>query len=360
MRPLTGIPILLVVLYAMFWFVGVFVAQTVVELTEEVVMSGYYGTFIANFIHRFLAAGTFLGDLLVGEFGVLTMAPIYLLGLLLPLVIGFYIVLSLMEDSGYLPRLATLVDRLLTGLGLNGRAVIPMILGFGCVTMATITTRLLGSNRERLIATVLLGVTIPCSAQLGVIAGLIAPLGFSYLLFYVLTIFIVFVVLGTALNKVLPGESTYLLIDLPPLRLPRLKNVFSKTYMKSLAFMKEAAPLFVLAAVLITTLQYIGVLTWMQNSLAPLTVGWLGLPAEASTSFIMGIMRRDFGAAGLYSLALTPVQTLVGLVVITLFVPCIASIMVMVKERGWREGLYIWTGSLLIAFFVGGILARII
>ena len=358
-RPMTGFPILLGMLYAIYWFIGVFVAQTVVEFTEDVVMNELYGGFISSFIFRFFSEESFLGELLAGDFGVLTMAPIYLIGLLLPLIIGFYLALSIMEDSGYLPRLATLVDRALTGLGLNGRAVIPMILGFGCVTMATITTRLLGSKRERIIATALLGVTIPCSAQIGVITGLIAPLGFSYLVMYVGTIFLVFVLVGTLLNKVLPGESTHLLIDLPPLRLPRIKNILSKTYTKSLYFMKEAAPLFALAAVVITILQYTGALEWLQVAVAPLTVGWLRLPSEATTAFIMGIMRRDFGAAGLYGMDLTAAQTLIGLVTITLFVPCIASIMVMIKERGWRDGSYIWVGSLLIAFLVGGILARI-
>lgn len=359
-RPVTGIPILLGILYAMYWFIGVFVAQTVVEITEEVIMSEYYGEFITSLIFRLFAEGTFPGQLLAGEFGILTMAPIYLLGLLLPLVIGFYLALSVMEDSGYLPRLATLVDRVLTGLGLNGRAIIPIILGFGCVTMATITTRLLGSKRERIIATVLLGITIPCSAQLGVIAGLIAPLGLNYLLIYVSTILLVFIILGTALNRLLPGESTHLLIDLPPLRMPRAKNVLAKTYTKSKSFMREAAPLFVLAAVVITVLEFTGALAWLQEVLSPLTSGWLGLPKEATTAFIMGIMRRDFGAAGLYGLAMTPQQTLVGLVTITLFVPCIASIMVMVKERGWKDGTYIWAGSLVTAFLVGGILARLL
>lgn len=359
-RPITGVPILFAILVAMYWFIGVFVAQTVVGVTEETIMLGIYSEFITALIFRFFSPEGFLGILLAGEFGVLTMAPIYLLGLLMPLVVGFYLALSVLEDSGYLPRLATLVDRMLTGLGLNGRAIIPVILGFGCVTMATITTRLLGSKRERLIATVLLGVTIPCSAQIGVIAGLIAPLGARYLAIYVLTIFTVFIILGTVLNKLLPGESTHLLIDLPPLRLPRIKNVLTKTYLKSVAFIREAAPLFVLAAVAITVLSYTGALLVLQNWLAPLTEGWLRLPKETATAFVMGIMRRDFGAAGLYALTLTPQQTLVGLVTITLFVPCIASIMVMVKERGWKDGTAIWVGSLVIAFLVGGVIARLL
>jgi ferrous iron transport protein B len=227
-RPVVGLPALLLFLVAMYYFIGVFIAQVVVDFTEEVLLTEYYGTFIENLVSRFISADTLLGNILIGEFGLLTMTVIYLFGLLLPLIIGFYLALSLMEDSGYLPRLATLVDRVLMGLGLNGRAVIPMILGFGCVTMATITTRLLGSRRERVIATVLLGITIPCSAQLGVIAALIAPLGIGYFFGYIAVILIVFVLLGTGLNRVLPGSSTDLLIDLPPLRLPLFKNVAKK------------------------------------------------------------------------------------------------------------------------------------
>jgi len=292
------------------------------------------------------------------------MVPIYLFGLLLPLVVGFYFFLSLMEDSGYLPRIAALVDRVLTSLGLNGRAVIPMILGFGCVTMATITTRLLGSKREKFIATMLLGLAIPCSAQLGVIMGLIAPLGFNAFMIYTITIFTVFVVTGTLLNKLMPGESTDLLIDLPPLRLPRLTNVLRKTYTKSLMFLKEASPLFVLGGLLITIMQFTGLLDSIANALAPLTVGFLKLHPKVAQAFIMGIVRRDFGAAGLNDLAaqglLNGPQVIVSLVAITLFVPCIAAIMVIFKERSWQESALIWIGSFIISFLTAGILAQFI
>jgi ferrous iron transport protein B len=357
MRPLTGIAILLAVLAAAYWLIGVFVAQTVVEITEEVIMGQYYYNFIMNLVTRFIAEDSVIGAILVGEFGLLTMTPIYLLGLLLPLVVGFYLLLSAMEDSGYLPRVATLVDKAMTKIGLNGRAIIPIILGFGCVTMATITTRLLGSRRERVIATALLGIAIPCSAQLGVIAGLISPLGAGYITLYGITIVAVFGLVGLMLNKVLPGESTHLLIDLPPLRLPRLENVFKKTFTRSWHFLSEAAPLFALGALIITAMQLTGFLELLQNVMAPVTTGLLRLPRETATAFIMGIVRRDFGAAGLYDMNLTPVQTLVSLVTITLFVPCIASVMIIFKERSWKESVAIWLGSFATAFLVGGILA---
>ncbi|MDP3058266.1 MAG: ferrous iron transport protein B, partial [bacterium] len=298
-NPVTGIPMLMAVLYAMYYIIGVFIAQTVVGVTEEALMQGIYEPAVRTFVERYMVLESVLGQILVGEFGLLTMTLTYVFGLLLPLVIGFYLTLSILEDSGYLPRIAALVDRAMTSIGLNGRAVIPMILGFGCVTMATITTRLLGTSREKLIAIVLLAVTIPCSAQLGVIVGLLGPLGWQYMLIYVGTVFSVFVAIGVILNKVLPGKSSDLLIDLPPLRLPRLDNVFKKTFNKSYMFLSEATPLFALGALIITILNLSGLLLSMQDALSPLTVGWLRLPKEAANAFIMGIVRRDFGAAGL-------------------------------------------------------------
>ncbi|SKC39141.1 ferrous iron transport protein B [Maledivibacter halophilus] len=364
LKPLTGIPILFVTLYIMYQAIGVFMAQTVVGITEEVIMGKYYYNFIMNILGSLLKDSSLIGQLLIGEFGLITMVPIYILGLLLPLVVGFYFFLSILEDSGYLPRIAALVDRALTSLGLNGRAIIPMILGFGCVTMATITTRLLGSKREKFIATMLLGLAIPCSAQLGVIMGLIAPLGLKALIIYCLTIFIVFVLTGTLLNKLMPGESSDLLIDIPPLRLPRLSNVLKKTYVKSIMFLKEATPLFIIGGLLITVLQYTGLLDSIASGLSPFTVGFLKLPPEVSQAFIMGIVRRDFGAAGLNDLAsqglLSGPQLITSLVAITLFVPCIAAIMVIFKERSWQESVLIYVGSFIISFLTAGILAQII
>ncbi|MDW7670072.1 MAG: ferrous iron transport protein B [Bacillota bacterium] len=363
-QPVTGIPILMASLWVMYQLVGVIIAQTVVDFTEGIIMGTYYLDWITGITAPFVTDTTLIGRLLIGEFGILTMTPVYILGLLMPLVIGFYLFLSVMEDSGYLPRVATLVDRLLNGLGLNGRAIIPMILGFGCVTMATITTRILGSKRERFIATMLLGLAIPCSAQLGVIAGLIAPLGPKILLIYVGTIVAVFVITGTLLNKLMAGESTALFIDIPPLRLPRISNVLRKTWNKSLMFLKEAAPLFAVGAVIITLLQASGLLEGMIRLATPLTRDFLRLDPQVTQAFIMGIIRRDFGAAGLDTLAsqglLSPMQLLVSLVAITLFVPCAAAVIVIFKERSWRESALIWIGSFIISFLTAGLLAQIV
>ncbi|MBS4024128.1 MAG: ferrous iron transport protein B [Clostridia bacterium] len=359
-NPITGVPILAGVMYLMYQLVAVFIAQTVVGFTEETVMIEMYEPFIVNLVGKLFAEESILGILLIGEFGVLTMTVIYILGLLLPLVLGFYSFLSAMEDSGYLPRVAAMVDRVLGFIGLNGRAVIPFILGFGCVTMATITTRLLGSDKERKIATFLLALAIPCSAQIAVIVALLAGLGVKVAIAYVAIMFTVLVIIGTILNKILPGQSTHLMIDLPPLRLPRVENVLKKTTIKTWYFLREATPLFAIGALAIGILQVSGLLDIIQVGLAPLTEGWLKLPKEAATAFIMGFVRRDFGAAGLFDLTLTPVQTLVALVTISLFVPCIASGLIIIKEQGKKHAAMMWASVLVLAFFFGGLLAQIL
>jgi ferrous iron transport protein B len=252
-----------------------------------------------------------------------------------------------------------LADRALSGIGLNGRAVIPLILGFGCVTLATIVTRVLGSERERRIAVFLLGLAIPCSAQLAVIAGLLTTLGGIYVITYVTVIFTILVVVGTLLNRFLPGESTDLLIDLPPLRIPRVDNVLKKTITKSYRFLLEATPLFAGGALLIGILQVTGLIQLLQTGLKPLTVGWLGLPKETAAIFIMGFIRRDFGAAGLANLPLTSMETVIGLITITLFVPCIASTLIIFKERGRKEAFIMWPAIMITAFLIGGLTSKI-
>lgn len=409
-NPLLGFPILAVILYAVYFFVGVFVAQDVVGFTEGTVGKGFVEFHIKSWLARGAATtvtvdvldaeGEVAGSsdfrfpeglkadydlwaearalpagrdaeyhfafdspwmvLFFGEFGAVTMTLTYLVFLLLPLVLGFYFALSVLEDSGYLPRLATLVDRVLRFVGLNGRAVIPLILGFGCVTMATITTRLLGTQREKTIATTILQLAIPCSAQLGVIAALLATAGATATLIYSGVIFSFLVLVGTVMNRSLPGETSPLLIDLPHMRMPRLDNVVKKTAYKTWFFMKEASPWFFIGALSVSILQVTGALERIMDALEPLVVSWLQLPREASTAFVMGLVRRDFGAAGLYDLNLDPFQTVAALVTITLFVPCVASLMVMLKERGLREGAIIWVGSLVLAIGIGGIVSQIL
>lgn len=304
-----------------------------------------------------------IANALAGEYGVLTLTVTYLLGLLFPLVLAFYFGLSLLEDSGYLPRLAVLVDRILCKFGLNGRAIIPLILGLGCVTMATVTTRLLSSNREKIIATALLGVAIPCSAQLGIVSGTLAKVGgFLPWAVYGGVIGTILGITGVMLNKLMPGKAVGLLIDLPPMRLPRLGNVLNKTWTKSFNFLKESISMFAIAGLVVTVAQETGLLNVIIDVLRPITVNLLQLPPDPRipTTFILGIVRRDFAAFGLTDVGLTPVQAVVAMIVITLFVPCIATLGVMIKERGPKIAFSIWVGSWVAAFVIGGALARVL
>lgn len=411
LHPLYGSLVSLLVCYLIFYqLLGVIVAGQVVDLTEKKVMRVYYEPFVRKTTAMFFPAtitvdskkfdfpnGTLsnpqllqqlesttsgiapetvkydfwsrhnfasvIGNILTGEYGVLTLTVTYLLGLLMPLVLAFYFGLSLMEDSGYLPRLAVLVDRLLNKVGLTGRAIIPLILGLGCVTMATVTTRLLSTNREKIIATALLGIAIPCSAQLGIVSGTLARAGGTLpWVIYCGIVAAILVGTGLLLNKVMPGKSGALMIDLPPMRLPRADNVLKKTWNKSFNFMLESIPMFCLAGLVVSIGQMTGLLDLLVNSMRPLTVGLLNLPPDEriATTFILGIVRRDFAAFGLTDVALTAAQAVVAMVVITLFVPCIATVGVMIKERGPAIAMTIWIGSWLFAFIVGGILARLL
>lgn len=360
LHPLTGLPLLAGLLSIIYEVLGRFVAGTVVGFTEGTVMKGLYEPFVRGLVAHVFAPGSVPYTLLAGEFGMLTMTVTYLLGVILPLVIGFYLVMSFLEDSGYLPRIAALADRSLNALGLNGRAVIPLILGLGCVTMGTLTTRVLGSRRERFIATALMAIALPCSAQIAVITAMMARLGPGYALAYFGMLLLIFVSLGTVLDKITPGVSTDLLIDLPPLRLPQVGNVFRKTFTKTWHFMTEVFLFFLGGSALIATLQVTGALTAIQRFAAPLVVDWLRLPPQAATAFVMGFVRRDFGAAGFLSMHLTAPQLLVAMVTITLFVPCIASVMVILKERGLRYLAGLFVGSMALAFTVGGLLARVL
>lgn len=314
--------------------------------------------FSSNLSYSFLSS---IGTIIAGQYGVLTLTVTYLIGLLLPLVLAFYTALAILEDSGYLPRLAVLMDGILTKLGMNGRAIIPLVLGLGCVTMAAVTTRLLTTKREKIIAMTVLGFAIPCSAQLGVIQTLLAKSGgIKAWLVWVSILTMILILTGYVMNKFLPGKPSPLLIDLPPFRIPRLKNIYNKTKTKVLFFMTEAAPAFFLAAFIVAILQVTGILNKVIYFFEPISTNLLHLPKEVSVSFILGMVRRDFGAFGLTDLPMTSAQLTVASVVLTLFVPCIATVSVMAKEQSWKVACGIWISSIILSITTGSILARII
>ncbi len=317
-----------------------------------------------------LAAGSLLPALtwatglitvLLGQYGVLTITVTYLLGVLMPLVFFFYLSWSLLEDSGYLPRLALLADRFMVSLGLNGRGVIPLTIGFGCVTMAMVTTRMLPTRREQTIAMILLAFAIPCSAVLGIIQGLLVRLGgLEGWLIWCGIIVATLLITGNIAQALIPGKAAPLFIELPRLRWPNPNNVLRKSTHRTWFFLLESGVAFFWAALVVALFQVTGLLGGIIEAFNPLIVGLLHLPESVSVSFLLGMIRRDFGAFGLLDLPLSKVQAVVAATTLTLFLPCIATLAVMIRERGWGLSLGIWFGSWVLGFGVGGILTRIL
>lgn len=363
LHPVWGPGILLGVLAALFWFVGVVGAQWLVGLLEENLFGEIINPFMADLTAR-LTPLPWLQALLVGEYGLWTMGVTYAVALILPIVTTFFIAFGALEDSGYLPRLAVLSNRAFSALGLNGKAVLPMVLGLGCVTMATVTTRTLETRRERFLVTLLLALAMPCSAQLGVMMGLLASVSLGASLIWVGAVLVVLLVVGWLAARLLPGERQPLVLELPPLRWPLFSAILVKTLARLEWYMKEVLPMFLLGAFVMFLLDQAGGLAWLITAAEPLTVSWLGLPAAAAPAFVLGFMRRDFGATGFFLLnaagALTPAQTVVAMVTITLFIPCIASVMIIAKEHGSRVAAGMTALIFPLAFLVGGLLQRLL
>ncbi len=352
LAPVTGIPILVLVLLLLYLLVGVLGAQVLVDWLEVGVFERLVNPWINQTTER-LVPWPLARSLVAGEYGIFTLGVRYAVAIILPIVGTFFLAFSIIEDSGYLPRLALLIDRMFKKIGLNGRAVIPIVLGFGCDTMATVVTRTLETTREKLISTMLLALAIPCSAQLGVIFAILAGRPFALAL-WAGTVFAVFLFIGFLAARIMPGEQPYFYMELPPLRIPRPSNVLMKTYTRMEWYFKEVLPLFILASALIWLGQVSGAFQAIVGALEPL-VRLLGLPDETAIAFLFGFFRRDYGAAGLYDIQglMTGVQLTVAAVTLTLFVPCIAQLSVMLKERGWKKALSVVAFIFPFAFLVG-------
>ncbi len=362
-HPVWGGGILIIVLLALYWFVGIFGAGTLVGMLEENLFGEIINPWLTNIFTRFIP-NTFVTELIVGEYGLWTMGMTYALALILPIVSTFFLAFGIMEDSGYLPRLAALSNRVFEILGLNGKAVLPMVLGLGCVTMATLTTRVLDSKRERFLVTLLLALAVPCSAQLGVVMGMLAAISPWATLIWGGVVLGVLLLVGWLAAKLTSGERTALLIEIPPLRWPVASNVLLKTLARLEWYLKEVVPLFLLGTAVMFTLNKIGVLPWLNTAMEPLVVNWLGLPPQASEAFLMGFIRRDFGATGLFIMEangfLSPHQVVVAMVAITLFIPCVASVFMIARERGNRTAIGMIFLIFPLAFLIAGLLSKIL
>ncbi|HHT9117208.1 MAG TPA: FeoB small GTPase domain-containing protein [Candidatus Hypogeohydataceae bacterium YC38] len=397
MHPVAAYPILIVALWLIYKLVGVFGAGVCVDFLEDKFFgqagqpSGGFDLWVAvpftsieyTLTHvNFQGLNYYLGLLankivstqnlayelfLDSKAGLIQVGLTYALAIVFPIVGFFFLAFGLMEDSGYLPRLAVMLDRLFKKIGLAGKAVLPMVLGLGCGTMAVLTTRILDTKKERLISTLLLALAIPCSAQLGVISFVLGRISGLYFALYIFVIGCQLLLVGFVASKILPGARSDFLLEVPPFRLPKFSNILIKTAYRVKWFLKEAVPLFLLGTLGLFVATKLGVLKYMEMAGRPV-VGLLDLPPETTEGFLLGFLRRDYGAVSIFKalestrggLGPDPIQLLVSLVVITLFVPCLASFFVIIKERGPIKAMLIMTFIIPYAFLVGGMLNLIL
>lgn len=358
-HPIWGMPFLAIILFIMYEFVGVFGAGTAVDFFENTLFGGFINPAAIWLFNTFIPI-EIVRELFVGQYGIITMALAYGFAIVLPIVTTFFIVFSILEDSGYLPRLALLVNRFFNILGLNGKAVLPMVLGLGCDTMATMSARILETRKERILITLLLALGVPCSAQLGVILGMTAMLSLKATLLWVTVVSGVMVLVGYLSSRILPGKQSDFILELPPLRLPVFSNILIKTFARIEWYLKEIIPIFILGTLILFVLDKTQLILWIEQISEPVVQNLLGLPAKATEAFLIGFLRRDYGAAGLFNLAnqglLDANQIVVSVVTITLFMPCIANLLMIIKELGWKVALAMSLFIVPFAFVVGGII----
>jgi len=343
LRPATGLPLAAVVLFLAFQLV-IGLGEFLHEFMEDYVFEGFYETLIL-YLSEALGGRGFLHDILIGQLvdgavdfeeslGVLTTGVFVELGVVLPFLAVFYMVLGFLEDSGYLPRLAVMVDRSMHRLGLHGYSIIPMVLGFGCNVPAALAARNLESRRERFIACTLMSVAIPCMAQLALIVGLVGRHGLDYLAVVFASLFFIWVVLGLIIDRVMPGYTPSMVIEIPPYRIPSFKAQVKKLGMRIRGFLVHATP-YILGGILVVNILYtLGIIHFLGVLFAPAVQGLLGLPGDAVSTLLIGFLRKDVAVAMMIPLGLTARQLVIGAVVLAAYFPCAATFTVLVKELG--------------------------
>ncbi len=355
-RPLTGIPIMIIVLIGLFSFL-IFGGG----LLEELFSLGWDITIrpliiaVSNLISNNMVDIIFIEGL---SFGVEAT-----LSIVLPYVFTFYILLGILEDTGYLTRIAFLTDSVMHKIGLHGKSVIPLMMGLGCSVPAIMSTRILTTKRERVIASFIITL-IPCSARISVILAVVGSFVgiIPVILLFAFTIGIVFVS-GYLLNRILKGEKTGLVMEIPPYRSPQIKNILKKTWLRMKDFLTIALPIIIIGSILLGTLKYLNLLTPISTIFAPITTGLLGLPAVTGVVLIFGVLRKELAAIMLIEVlgttnlltVLTPINLVVFALVISLYIPCIATFAVIGRELGTKYAIIIPAFTIITALIIGGV-----
>jgi len=342
-KPLTGGMIALAILVGAFVVVR-FVGESLIGFVFDPVFSNLWTPVLlkvsgllggSGFLHNIVIGKIIAGEVnFVESFGLLSSGLYVPFAMVLPYILSFYLVLGVLEDVGYLPRLAVLLDTLMHRLGLHGYAIIPTLLGLGCNVPAIVGTRILESKRERFIAATLISIAVPCAALQAMIFGLVGKHGGHYVVMVYATLFAVWIALGYILHHAVKGFTPELLIEIPPYRLPSWRVVLQKLWMRSYGFLAEAVPIILGAILVINVLYAVGTFDAIANFTAPVVTGLLGLPKEAVTALVVGFLRKDVAVGMLAPLSLSAEQLVVGSVVLAAFFPCIATFVVLLRELG--------------------------
>jgi ferrous iron transport protein B len=364
-KPLTGIPILILVLLLTFVLIR-FIGESLIRFIFEPFFEQVWSPIMLR-ISGLLGQSGFFHDLLIGDlvngsidygqsFGLLTTGIFVPIGAVLPYVFAFYTILAILEDSGYLPRVAVMVDNIMHKMGLHGLAIIPMLLGFGCNVPGALATRILETRKEKFISATLLSIAVPCMALQAMLFGLLGPYGIKGLGILFITLISVWILIGLLLRRIIKGTSPEIFVEIPPYRIPYLKGLFKKVWMRLKWFVKEALP-FVLLGILIANILYtLGIMQFVSRVTGPYLTYILGLPEEAAGALIMGFLRKDLAIGMLIPLNMTFKQLVVASVVLTMYFPCVATFSVLLKELGVKDMLKSATIMVLSATITGGLL----
>ncbi len=356
----TGIPIACSILVAMYFFIGEFGATYLVDTLNSTVFEGLLFPLVSQFTDRL--PSPFMRDMIMDpDFGILPTGVFLAMGLVLPVIFCFYITFGILEDSGYLPRISILLDNTFEKLGLNGKGVIPLVMGFSCVTMALLTTRVLNTEKEKNIASFLLYLCLPCAPLIAVMLIILdkMPLSATFAVFGIIASQVL--IAGYFANRLLPGNRSPLFLEIPPMRLPKPLAVLRMASAKTYFFMLEALPVFILASLGVFLFQRIGGLTLLEHTLGPVIHNIMGLPEKSVQVFIKTMIRRESGATELEHIRhiYTNLQLVVNLLVMTFVAPCINSFIVLFKERGIKSGLVINVTVFVYAILVGSIVNHV-
>lgn len=344
-RPFSGMLIGLAVIYATFKSVR-FVGEGLITYFFDPIFNNFYAPVLLK-VSSFLKEGTFLHNILIGELlsgkidfrnslGLLTTAPYVEFNMVLPYIISFYLVLGLLEDIGYLPRFALLLDAFMHRVGLHGFAIIPVLLGFGCNVPGIMATRVLESKRERFIASTLISIAVPCAALQAMIINLLGGFGMGPLFIVFAVLSTSWIIIGFILNKILKGYSPELVLEIPSYRWPPFNIIFSKLWMRVKEFIVDAFPLVILGVLFVNLLHTFHFLDSMSKFFEPVMRTILGLPNDAVFPLLIGFLRKDIAAGLLIPLDLSLKQLIISCVVLAMSFPCIATFIIFLKELGWK------------------------